>query len=689
MTDSDNQQCRHWNRSWRVTRNDISLHLNDWADDGTVQVIRPAIYGWPGVGNIWFEAQNGFPLPYDDHTLAPFYDRNQNGFYEPHLGEYPHPEGLDPAILAADISWALFHPQQNFYGNSHFLPKIDIQQTYWSLSCINQDDLNHTIFCQNRFINFGERLDSCIVALFAWMAIGCDPDDGIGTLVDQQAFYVYNKDNDDEMAVGSAVPIGINPPAFAVMSLNRALYKTIYIAEHAFTDFQFYHYMNGYWPWGQPITRGGTGQDPESPTRPKSDYIFTGDPADPDAWAMTNVPPVKDTWKTLTSIYLGNLMPQKEHTIDWAFVMMADRTLNNLQQVDALRDRLAFIRQEYAIGFTGDCTYKECANADCLWPGDTNRDGIVDHHDLLPLGVAWGAEGPQRAEPVIWKPTEAPDWNVSYNNQYDLKYVDASGNGRIDSLDVELVSEFTGVTHPLYQPPQDDYFLSDDVYLEIAGPSNQQLVQPGGVRQLKIMVGDVPGLYGLSLSLEIVDTFWSSNFFISPNHPPGALHLYQDKVENKHYSLCLTEPSQSIPQERVFSLILISKDTYSANWPDSTRILLKNVRGVRSDGTPIELGGRPITFYFDKSTTAGEPESRQANLTLFPNPARDELHVLSPQVELNTIHIFDVHGRMYQLANFPSGDHQQRIDVSALPAGMYFLRVGTSEGVICKWFVVE
>lgn len=80
-----------------------------------------------------------------------------------------------------------------------------------------------------------------------------------------------------------------------------------------------------------------------------------------------------------------------------------------------------------------------------LWPGDTNSDGVVNHFDFLPIGLTYGQLGIERKNPVIdaWKSTIGFDWERELpSSNVDLKNVDADGNGIIDNLDINLISQF-------------------------------------------------------------------------------------------------------------------------------------------------------------------------------------------------------------------------------------------------------
>src|ERR1039457_1209407 len=67
-----------WNRLWKVTKLDIEYHKSHWNDPGYIPI--PTILTWPG---------NGKQGSGQAEKLAPFYDRNNDGIYDPSDGDYP------------------------------------------------------------------------------------------------------------------------------------------------------------------------------------------------------------------------------------------------------------------------------------------------------------------------------------------------------------------------------------------------------------------------------------------------------------------------------------------------------------------------------------------------------------------------------------------------------------------------
>jgi len=74
----DRQYDVKWIGLWKLTLYDIKYHMNHYQDAG--YVAKKEIMTWPGNGDV----SNG-----EAAQLAPYYDKNNNGLYEPMQGDYP------------------------------------------------------------------------------------------------------------------------------------------------------------------------------------------------------------------------------------------------------------------------------------------------------------------------------------------------------------------------------------------------------------------------------------------------------------------------------------------------------------------------------------------------------------------------------------------------------------------------
>ncbi|MBK9638819.1 MAG: VCBS repeat-containing protein [Bacteroidetes bacterium] len=88
-------------------------------------------------------------------------------------------------------------------------------------------------------------------------------------------------------------------------------------------------------------------------------------------------------------------------------------------------------------------------NCDSVWPGDANRDFIVDQHDLFPIAANFNDSGVVRtAISNQWAPWAASDWNQEYTFN-NLKFIDSNGDGAINEMDTVAVSaNFNNIYSP-------------------------------------------------------------------------------------------------------------------------------------------------------------------------------------------------------------------------------------------------
>lgn len=75
----------------------------------------------------------------------------------------------------------------------------------------------------------------------------------------------------------------------------------------------------------------------------------------------------------------------------------------------------------------------------------------------------------------------------------------------------------------------------------------------------------------------------------------------------------------------------------------------------------------------------------EESLVLYPNPTNGKLTVSGSKFQVSSIEIYDVYGKLLQSVTV--NDVAADLDVSVLPAGLYFARIRTGNGVVTKRFV--
>jgi len=682
-----------WDRFFRVGRAELEAHRADWFDNGTLDAPLAAITGWPGRGNPYFEKQYGFPLP--DGDLAPFVDWNGDGIYNAYDGDYPHPAGLDPDILPGEIIWNVFN---DAYGNFRDVPLgVEIHQSAWALTC---DDslLNETVFFSFRIINrSGAALDSTVAGLWMLPLIGDLFDDAFGTSEGQKSIFLYSIDNTDLASPffwNGKYAFGENPPSFSFTSLNRPLHTSTYHYHIVLCDppltridpyhpLEFFRNLNGYWKDGTPQTFGDDGYDYDNLGNPPAGFIFPGDPNDSNSWAMINLDYFSicsPDAAVLPSILIGRLEPGAASTLDFAFSYHRGTGLNHLQNVSYLYDRVDQLQQLYDQQFTGACSYVTCVD-DCVWPGDTNRDGIVDHIDLLPLGVGWGTEnGPVRSGLCTWAPHDAPDWDIFFDGKHDYKHLDANGDGHMDSLDWQVLYNFIGQQTPAYVSPQDSFPKGPELLVyhhSFPWSGDPNNIKPENTVFVRVKLEDVSELYGLALTVVYDTAYWDiipTQSSITTIQSP--LRFIQHKTGEVAFSAVFTDNKSTFSENHILFSWALRAKSISGTLPDSTFVRLKNIRGILTDGSEIPLGANALRYCFGGGCAPIVPahEIRAPVIQCFPNPASDRLTIQSLGMQWSKLEVFDTSGRLLRQWNEP-GQDEMVLDLSGLPPGWMVLRL--------------
>ena len=144
--------CDNFDIVWKVTRGDILQIIEDYADNGVIDLPLPLnIKKWPARGNIHFEPIMGFSLP--DQNLAPFFDQNNNGTYEPMEGDYPVIDVDLPTLVPDEMTWCVFNDIQGEHEETGGAPLgVEVHLLAYAFNCADDELLNHTIFTKYKII---------------------------------------------------------------------------------------------------------------------------------------------------------------------------------------------------------------------------------------------------------------------------------------------------------------------------------------------------------------------------------------------------------------------------------------------------------------------------------------------------------------------------------------------------------
>jgi hypothetical protein len=222
-------ECEKYDRHFVVTQDEVRL-FDSWfkagladAENGTnIQStqfpdyeIPLSILEWPAHGNTALG---------QDYYLAPFYDRDENGTYEPAKGDYPWYDIEKEINCRTDRTVTLFGDQtvwwvMNDKGNIHTetgANPLGMEIRCQAFAFATNDEINDMTFYNYELVNRStQTLYNTYFGVFIDAALGNPNDDYVGCDVTRGLGYCYNGDSYDDN-LGGYLGYGSSPPSAGV-----------------------------------------------------------------------------------------------------------------------------------------------------------------------------------------------------------------------------------------------------------------------------------------------------------------------------------------------------------------------------------------------------------------------------------------------------------------------------------------
>jgi hypothetical protein len=286
--------CSQYDKIFKITRSEVDNFVLSGGP------ITSNIKNWPGDGDL---SANQDPL------LAPYYDFDGSGTYNPEAGDYPYYDVYNNAgkdnlgvckarVFGDETLWWVY----NDNGNVHAATggkAIGMEVRAQAFAFKTTDEINNMTFYSYQIINRSSfQLSNTYMTVWTDADLGYYGDDYIGCDVKRGLGYIYNSDNYDEtqggvLGYGSSIPAlgcdffqgpinttdgidnngngSIDEPG-EQMGMTKFLYFNNNFAGVPLqtTDpqnaTQTYQYMTGFWRDGTPFTCGGNAYGGMVPT---------------------------------------------------------------------------------------------------------------------------------------------------------------------------------------------------------------------------------------------------------------------------------------------------------------------------------------------------------------------------------------------------------------------------------------
>jgi hypothetical protein len=295
-------RCQSYDEIYKINRTDIEKHRELFEANGFVLrgESADAIWNWPG---------NGLG-PNEPEIIAPFYDEDGDGIYEPENGDFPVLQSeCRGSEIANEDNTPEDQPDQMLFfvyndrGNIHTETQaqaIGLELRTTAFAYATNDEINNMTFYTTEVINRGvTELQNTYFGQWVDPDLGNYSDDYVGCDVELSLGFCYNGDDNDEGILG----YGLNPPSIGVDFFEGPKRDTIIDGElvreelgmskfvyydNDFTDFgnpttpiHYYNYLRGIWKNGDCMTKDGANGRTGSEC---TDYLFPGTSTGDDNW---------------------------------------------------------------------------------------------------------------------------------------------------------------------------------------------------------------------------------------------------------------------------------------------------------------------------------------------------------------------------------------------------------------------
>ncbi len=286
----DQQTCTDFDKQWQVLGTEIDNFRNLFVNQPIGFQADPSsipsnILKWPARNN------PNEPLV-GARDLAPFFDVDGNGDYDPTYGDFPVINSVYQNY-ADQMIWWVYNDKGNIHTETGG-QAIGMEIQTLAFAYKTTDEVDNMTFYKYVLLNKATTtLDSVYMGQWVDPDLGCYTDDYIGCDTVRGLGIIYNADaNDQPCPVG----YGDQPPLLGVDYFKGPLDEdSVELGMSSFlyynNDFtktgnpenasHYYGYLSGSWKDGTPFTEGGNAYGGSVPTK----YVFPGVPNDPTGWS--------------------------------------------------------------------------------------------------------------------------------------------------------------------------------------------------------------------------------------------------------------------------------------------------------------------------------------------------------------------------------------------------------------------
>lgn len=354
-------------------------------------------------------------------------------------------------------------------------------------------------------------------------------------------------------------------------------------------------------------------------------------------------------------------------------------------------------------GIQTDTFYNVQNIIDCnVWPGNINTDGTVDMEDLFAIGIYYGDSGTVRPSASnSWTGQSCPNWNsTGWSYMYlqellDKKHADCNGDGKIDSLDINVISQNYGLQKPNYY--QNDLiqmmpYAANDAVVEVSSPGvfswTNNLIANISLPINLSSIDSVNSVYGLAARIyydaaAVVPGSVTVDFNNSQLGTPGQdlIGLYKDVYSSGYIDFGMVRTNK-ISKNISGTVAYLNFSLYNFNglMNFSFHPVIRLIRNGWSQNQEIFIPVSSINSQMNVILSSVD-EKIKTPFSVYPNPVNDYLNIHTTDgSKIKHIVFTDLAGKIVKEIISLDKNDSEKITCNEFARGFYFLTLYTTSG---------
>ena len=351
-----------------------------------------------------------------------------------------------------------------------------------------------------------------------------------------------------------------------------------------------------------------------------------------------------------------------------------------------------------------------CEVLDCVWPGDTNGDGVSTMVDLLNIGVGFNVTGPERSDASSeWEAQPAEDWDMSMVDGVNYKHLDCNGDGIINLFDLSPIWEYNSLLETLgNQIPVDDgpeISLQFDVDTVLIDETSGETTTINASLTLGQSSYPMEDIYGLALYVNYPKQWVDSSSAVVADYDHNS--FFGDQTETLNwdvdtraagqvdFAMARLDGQNTSGYGRVANVsFIIIHDIVDGREEMQGRAFEVEIEVVKvidkfGNEKEVSFGNNNASVFFVNgfTTTSTVDPELSAKVNVFPNPTTDVLNIDLGELQGESLELYNVLGQMVVYEENINENHQLSLD--AFEKGIYLLKIQTDQGLVSKRVIVE